>query len=371
LGIALKIVADKNIPWVKELFGNFGDIIQKSGSSIHQQDLIDADVLLTRTVTRVDAQLLDNTNIKFVGSMTAGHDHLDMEWLRCSGIFYCYAAGINANAVAEYVISCIACLRLQKTLSKHYRAGIVGVGHVGTQVLQKLTSLGVETVCNDPPRAQTESTFDSIPLADFHDLDLICIHTPLTTQGEFPTYHLIDKKFLKKLKPGCIVLNAGRGAVVDNEALLAAEHIVACLDVWENEPNINLELLRKSEIATPHIAGYSLQAKLSATQKIYEKFIEHFNLGDPHRNQSPVAFKDHIKLPKNHYDDWEQVVLAAFNPQYETVQMKETLLNHNNAAQCYEKLRRDYQLRNEFSAYKLPESLPTSILPTLKKLGFK
>ncbi|WP_423063358.1 NAD(P)-dependent oxidoreductase [Candidiatus Paracoxiella cheracis] len=357
---------------MKKLFGSFGDIIQKPGSSIHHDDLIDADVLLTRTVTRADAELLHNTAVKFVGSATAGYDHLDIEWLRRSGIFYCYAPGVNAIAVAEYVIGCVAYLNSQQILPENCRAGIVGVGHIGAEVQQKLTRLGLDVLCNDPPRAQHEPTFHSAPLSHFYDVDLICIHTPLTMKGEFPTYHLIDESFLEKLKPGCVLLNAGRGAVVNNQALAAAEHIVACLDVWENEPDIHLDMLKKAEIATPHIAGYSLQAKYKATYAVYQKFIEHFNLNDPHQDKSPENFIHDINLPLQQYDSWQQVVLAAFNPHHETVKMKTELLNHSNdVGQRYEKLRRDYPLRNEFSTHTLTQELSPSTQSILKKLGIK
>lgn len=368
----MKIVTDDKIPYVNELFGDFGEITQKPGTSINHDDLADAEVLLTRTVTHVDARLLNDTPIKFVGSATAGYNHLDIKWLSQAGIFYCYAPGINATTVADYVVSCVAFLNTKNLLSEKCRAGIIGLGHIGTEVKRKLSALNFEIICNDPPRAQLEADFHSTPLSEFYDLDIICIHTPLSTNGKFPTYHLINKSLLTKLKSGCILLNAGRGAVVDNSVLSSTKRIVACLDVWENEPNINLDMLRQAKIATPHIAGYSLQAKFKATHAIYKKFIRHFNLQDPHQDISFEPLNNSIKLSVPESPNWQQVVLKAFDPYHETKQMKKELLNSpRNTGDQFEKLRCNYQLRNEFSAFKIQNPLSQATRTILKKLDFK
>lgn len=369
---AVKIVADDQIPYVSELFGDFGEIVRKPGAVISHEDVVAADVLLTRTVTRVDASLLNNTAVKFVGSATAGCDHLDQEWLRHAGILCCYAPGVNANAVAEYVVSCVAQLSIKKLLPEKSHAGIIGLGHVGASVEKKLSALGFKVVYNDPPRAQQESDFHSTPLAEFYNLDLICISVPLTKTTEFTTYHLLDKLFLSKLKPGCIVLNTARGAVIDNHALRAAEQVIACLDVWEHEPHINLNMLKRAEIATPHIAGYSRQAKFKATYTIYEKFIRHFSLNDIHHNKSFDQLNNNIKLCVPSNADWRHVVLQAFNSQRETEQMKNSLLSDaRDTAKKFAQLRHNYQLRNEFSSFNIKNTLPQTTLNILKKLGFK
>lgn len=335
-----KIVADDKIPYVKELFSPLGKLIQKPGTDIHHNELIDADILLVRTITQVDASLLKNTAVKFVASASAGHDHIDNVWLNKAGIAWAYAPGANAQAVANYVIGCINYLVKQKLLTADPRAGVIGVGHVGTAVTAALKQYGFEVFCNDPPRAAQEDDFISIPLSKFYELDLICVHTPLTTTGIFSTYHLLNQAFFNQLKPGCVILNAGRGAVVDNQALLATRQLIACLDVWENEPNINLDLLKKAVIATPHIAGYSQPAKLRATLMIYEKtiqFLQTIKANYP-RNYK-IIIHDFEKSISHHNK-------SLYNPQQDTAQMKAVLLKHpNEVSHYFRQLRREYPLR--------------------------
>ena len=331
-GKIVKIVADDQIPFVPELFSSLGTCIQKPGVAIHWSDVQDADILLTRTITPVNAELLDNTSVRWVGSATAGYDHLDTSWLEAAGIAWAYAPGANATTVAHYVEGCVSYLMSQKLLSPHARAGVIGVGRVGTKVVEKLQHHKFHVVSNDPPRAAQEKDFVSTPLTEFDSLDLICVHTPLTTTGPFSTYHLLDTAFLKRLKPGCVLLNAGRGAVIDHHALLFTNQIILCLDVWENEPQIHLDLLKKAVIATPHIAGYSRAAKFRATLMLYEQATQYFQL--PNIAATWIAQE---KVNQQEPD---------YHPEKDTQQMKKVLLNHpQEVANYFRYLRRDYVLR--------------------------
>ena len=347
----MKIVADENIPFLKELLPNDAELILKPGRDIQRHDLIDADILMTRTVTPVNADLLANTAVKFVGTATAGYDHLDTSWLTDNGIAWAYAPGVNATAVAEYVICCIAYLQTQNVLSPQARIGVIGVGHIGAKVAKRLQTLGLDVLLNDPPRAAQESHFYSTPLSQFQDLDCICLHTPLTTTGSFPTHHLLNESFLKTLNPSCVLLNAGRGAVIDNVALAKSSMKTICLDVWENEPNIVLSLLEKATIATPHIAGYSLQAKFQAVYMIYEKIKKHFHFQDAHPEDFLMDIRKKIKLPVVPNDTWQTLALKIYNPVDDTQIMKKTLLSASDPARAFETLRQHYAFRNEFSVY--------------------
>ncbi|MGB6976081.1 MAG: 4-phosphoerythronate dehydrogenase, partial [Gammaproteobacteria bacterium] len=255
----LKIIADQQIPWVTELFSAWGEVVQLPGRSIAHEHVVDADILLVRSITQVNQNLLQHSRIKFVGSSTAGTDHIDLAWLQHNHIAHATAKGSNAIAVAEYVVCCVAALQKQGLLTGNkLRAGVVGIGHVGTQVVQRLKTLGFEVLCNDPPRVQQEPGFISTPLTDFQNLDLICLHTPLTTTGEHSTHQLIGKDFLQRQQPGCVLLNAGRGEVIAVDDLWQyGQHLVWCFDVWPHEPNIDLPLVHQTKLATPHIAGYT------------------------------------------------------------------------------------------------------------------
>lgn len=266
----MKIVADQQIPYVEEYFGHVGELCLKPGRAITAYDVHDADILLVRSITRVDSGLLKNSRVRFVGSVTAGADHLDTHWMEQHGIAWSVAKGFNAPSVAEYVSSVISVLQQSTFKGDGKRAAVIGVGHVGKLVVEKLKQHGFEVVLCDPLRAEVEANFISTPLGEINNVDLICLHVPLTMVGSYPTYHMINQTFLSRQRPGCVLLNAARGAVIDSAELLQyGKHLTWCFDVWENEPNINKSVLEKAFIATPHIAGYSVQSKLRGTEMIY------------------------------------------------------------------------------------------------------
>lgn len=365
----IKILADDRIPFVSELFGKWGELILKPGGQIKRHDLIDVNVLLTRSITPVNANLLEGSSVKFVGSATAGFDHIDQGWLKNQSIAWAFAAGANATAVAEYVLHCVAFLQKNNFLSrKKITAVVVGVGRIGSAVSTRLKKIGFTVLHNDPPRAELENDFISMPLMSLTNVDLFCLHTPLIKTGKFPTYHLINKSFLKKMKPGAILLNAGRGSIVDNNALLKQDRVVACLDVWENEPEINLELLKKVIIATPHIAGYSKSAKLQATFLIYEAFLKHFHLSEIHQFKELQQLQEKTTLLNiENCDTLEDVLLKIYNPANETRNMRESLLRNPNQ---FENLRRHYPLRNELSAIQLIPPPTHTFKNILQRWGF-
>jgi erythronate-4-phosphate dehydrogenase len=268
------ILADENIPFAREAFGTLGEVRLKHGRQITHADLAEVDVLVVRSITRVDAALLAGTRVQWVGTATSGSDHVDTADLERLGIAFHAALGCNANAVSEYMAA--AWLTLAKARGKTLagrRVGVVGVGHVGSLVAAKARALGMEPVLNDPPKARETGSDQYRPLHDLLDCDIITCHTPLTFDGEDPTYRLIGETFLSRLKPGAWLCNAGRGEVVHEAALDRAldekclDAVV--LDVWEHEPEIDGRLLARVDIGTPHIAGYSLEGKLNGTAMVY------------------------------------------------------------------------------------------------------
>jgi erythronate-4-phosphate dehydrogenase len=370
----LKIVADENIPLVEELFASFGEVVLLPGRQIHAEEVKDADILLVRSVTNVEKNLLTNSKVKFVGTATTGTDHVDIDWLNEAGIAFASAKGCNAEAVAEYVIGSVASLRHQDLLpQKNLRAGVIGVGNVGSKVSAKLKILGFDVLQNDPPRAKQEKNFPSIPLSDFVDLDLICIHTPLIKNGSFPTFHLINHSFLKNLKPNLVLLNAGRGAVIDFSDLEhSGQQLLWCFDVWEHEPQIDLSILKKATLATPHIAGYTFEAKLRGTLMLYQAAQKLFNFSLSMKAASLFP-KIEIKLERS-ADSWEKVLLQIYNPIDDTERMRDILLSApKEIAAHFDQLRKHYPKRHEFSSIVLKntEHLTDSDKSLLGQLGLR
>ncbi|OAI48792.1 hypothetical protein AYO45_04025 [Gammaproteobacteria bacterium SCGC AG-212-F23] len=317
----MKIVADENIRLLKHFFLKQATIITKPGREIVRADLVDADVLLVRTVTRVDKHLLHDTSVRFVGSTTVGEDHLDTEWLKSQGIAWSIAKGCNTTAVVEYVICVIAALQKQGLLnSSGLRAGVIGVGEIGSRVVKILRALGFTVIMHDPLRA-AEQNFISTPLEQFADLDLISLHVPLTEKTVFPTYHLMDEKFLRRQKKKTVMINTSRGAVLDTNAWLnAGKHLIGCFDVWENEPNISADMLASAHLATPHIAGYSVQSKLRGMELIYQALLRANIL-----SLKPFVEIDYPRqnlLLDKTATDWRDLVLAVFDPRELSAQMK-------------------------------------------------
>lgn len=315
----MKIVADENIPLLQHYFSDCAELIIKPGREISHADVVDADVLLVRSVTSANEKLLKNTSVRFVGSATIGHDHLDIAWLDANHIIWSVAKGCNAVAVVEYIICVIAALQ-KRNLLTGLRAGVVGVGDIGGRVVDMLRLLGFNVVMYDPFRVN-EKDFLSTPLAEFSDLDLITLHMPLTQQGPFPTYHLIEKNFLQQQKENAVLINTARGAVLNSEDFLTyGKHLLGCFDVWENEPDISLDMLKQAVIATPHIAGYSVQSKYRGIQLLYEAMLAH-HIIQP-KDKVSVEYPRKTIIFENAMDDWRDAVLKVFDPWELSLAMK-------------------------------------------------
>lgn len=270
----MHILADENIPLVDEFFAGFGEIRRMPGRSINRAALENVDVLLVRSVTRVDREMLEGSAVRFVGTCTIGTDHLDLDYFEQAGIEWASAPGCNARGVADYVLgSLLALSEVRGEALARRRFGVVGAGEVGGRLLEVLRGLGWDVRVCDPPR-QVREAGDFASLDEIlAECDVISLHTPLTLGGDWPTFHLFDQARLSRLRPGTWLINASRGAVVDNAALrdllLQRPDLEAVLDVWEGEPQVDVALAGLCRIATPHIAGYSLDGKLRGTAQIY------------------------------------------------------------------------------------------------------
>lgn len=368
----MKIIADSHIPYIRDYFAAYGELVLRPGREITRDDVKDADMLLVRSITHVDQKLLEGSQVKFVGSVTAGADHLDTKWLDAAGISWSVASGFNAPPVADYVMSTLAVLQKNKLLGEaNIRAAVIGVGNVGKRVLERLRLFDCEILLCDPVRALHEPDFSSVAMDELSDLDLISLHVPLVKSGPYPTYHFVGKDFFKRQKPGCVLLNASRGAVVNSQELLRyGKHLHWCFDVWEHEPKIDKSVLDQAVIATPHIAGYSIQSKIRGIDMIYRIACEK-NIISP-QPLPPIDMPVQALSFAGEQYGWRDVVLGVFNPLVVTEMMRTILLPAEEYGALFDMMRNEFNYRHEFSYTRITDtgfSRADKIM--LEKLGLR
>jgi erythronate-4-phosphate dehydrogenase len=348
----MKIAADPNIPFVQEAFDGFGEIQLVAGRAMTAGAVRDADVLLVRSVTPVNATLLNGSRVQFVGTATTGTDHINEVYLASRGIGFASAEGSNANSVAEYVVAALLELaHRQKFRLRDKTLGVIGVGRIGSRVLRYAESLGMRVMQNDPPRNRAENLPQLVSLERLlADADIITMHVPLTREGADATYHLFAKDTLAALeirRP--ILINTARGAVVDNKALLRAidgqKLGATVLDVWENEPTISPELLDVVDIGTPHIAGYSFDGKVNAVRMLYEAVCRHFRLPATWQPRLPAPPVPLIELSASSGEDEEEILRRVVKRIYD-IAADDAALRRN--VREFDRLRAEYPIRREF-----------------------
>ncbi len=381
----LTIVADENIPEIEPYFGSLGNLTRVNGRLLTNEQLQDADILLVRSVTEVNEALLAGTPVRFVATATIGTDHLDTDYLDANGIGWASAPGCNADSVVDFVIS--ACCRMEglmEWLLADGVVGIVGLGNVGSRLYQRLDKLGISCRGYDPLIEQSRypilSDLDSVLAAD-----VICLHTPLTIYGNHPSYHLLDAQRLSSLRPGTVIISAGRGAVVDTTALKAVlaerDDLGTILDVWENEPNIDIELMKRVDFGSPHIAGYSFDGKLAGTEMIYQACCQFLAI------EPDVSGAKHLMSVSSNGDlditisektnvvsAIKEAVLASYDVAEDDQRLRGQMLH---CATCdrgteFDQLRKSYPVRREFSKYRIAnaEELAEPVAAALQALGF-
>ncbi|MDN8599349.1 MULTISPECIES: 4-phosphoerythronate dehydrogenase PdxB [Citrobacter] len=370
----MKILVDENMPYARELFSRLGEVKAVPGRPIPVAELEDADALMVRSVTKVNESLLSGKSVKFVGTATAGTDHVDETWLKQAGIGFSSAPGCNAIAVVEYVFSSLLMLAERDGFALRDRTvGIIGVGNVGGRLQARLEALGIRTLLCDPPRADRGDEGDFRSLEELvQEADILTFHTPLFKQGQYKTLHLADDAMIRRLKPGTILVNASRGPVVDNAALLArlnaGQSLSVVLDVWEGEPELNVELLEKIDIGTPHIAGYTLEGKARGTTQVFEAYSAFID------KAQQVALDTLLPAPEfgriTLHGTLDQPTLKRLvHLVYDVRRDDAPLRKVAGVPGEFDKLRKNYLERREWSSlYVMCDDAETAAL--LKKLGF-
>ena len=377
----MKIVADQQIPYVHEVFSTFGEILLCEGRKINRAVLTDSDVLLIRSVTNVNAELLDQSPVKFVGSATSGVDHVDLDYLASRDIAFASAHGSNARSVVEYVLSSLFVLAEQCEFNPFCKSvGIIGCGKVGSRLHDALGVLGMECIVNDPPLQEKTGNNRFSELEQILSMDIITLHVPLTSDGNYPTRHMVNWNFLNNIRSDAILINTSRGGVIHEKTLLEYldnnDGFRIVLDVWEHEPEINLELLARATIGTPHIAGYSMDAKIRATEMLFTEFCNHFELQPLW--QPPERIRKlgqlHIRIDPDMTDEEaiQLAVLSHFDVRSDAVGLRRSLeIDHGKTGYYFDELRKHYPVRREFSATTINlSSTRTDLAGTLQKLGF-
>jgi erythronate-4-phosphate dehydrogenase len=371
----MKIVIDDKIPYIRGAFEPVAEVVYLPGNKTTPEVVKDANAIVTRTRTKCNRELLEGSKVKFIATATIGYDHIDTEYCKQAGIEWTNAPGCNAESVNQYIASALFSYSMKNRFDlKEKTIGIVGVGHVGSKVARLCETIGIKVLLNDPPRERVEGPEQFVSLETIQkEADIITFHVPLNMKGEDATYHMVDEKFIQNLKKKPLLVNSCRGEVFDSAAIKnalktgAASGFIA--DCWENEPDIDLELLEMADYGTPHIAGYSKDGKANGTKMSVQAISRFFNLGidnwEPENVELPE--KTTIEIDGNQrreYSILAEAVLSTYD-----IETDDEVLREN--PQLFEKLRGDYPVRREFGTYTVKvKNVEETIKLKLIKLGF-
>lgn len=343
----MRIIVDNKIPFIKEAIEKLADeVIYVPGKEFTPELVKDADALIIRTRTLCNRELLKGSKVQFIATATIGFDHIDTDYCQRAGIAWANAPGCNSGSVAQYLHSVLLLMQQKGKNLSDMTIGIVGAGNVGIKIKDVARRLGMRVLLNDLPREDEEGNtgFSSLQtLAE--ECDVITLHVPLYKEGKYKTFHLADAAFFRSLKQRPVIINTSRGEVIETAALLEAletgQISDAIIDVWENEPDINLTLLYKVFIGTPHIAGYSADGKANATRMSLDSLCHHFGIKADY-NIVPPKPENPVIIAKTEAEAY----LQMYDPRKDCEALRTT-------PELFEKLRGDYPLRREKEAYKI------------------
>ncbi|MEE9574876.1 MAG: 4-phosphoerythronate dehydrogenase [Gammaproteobacteria bacterium] len=382
----MKIIADQQIPNVAQAFSGCADVTRCHGRDITAERIEDANVLLVRSITAVNSNLLEGSQVKYVSTATSGLDHIDLKYLQQNNIGFAHAKGSNARSVAEYVLSSLFVLADQHDFKlKDKTVGLIGCGEVGSRVVAMLETIGVQTIINDPPLkdALVNDQGGGERYRDLQELltaDIITLHVPLTEDGPYPTQKLVDADFLAKLNNDVILINTARGCVIDELALKKHldnhREMKVVLDVWDGEPEIDIDLLSRVEIGTHHIAGYSTDAKYKASEMVFHAICGFYKLDIPWQSKIKIP---ETSLPElglspdmSEEDAIQMAILASYDVRSDAASLRRLPeITMEQRGRYFDELRKNYPVRREFSSTVIKLSDSQKILAKkLRQLGF-
>ena len=351
----MKIVADHKIPFLKGSFEGTADMIYLPGKAISNADIADADALIIRTRTKCNNELLFGSQVRCIASATIGYDHIDTDYCEKHNIYWTTAPGCNANSVKQYIASALACIiQQEKKCFSELTIGIIGAGHVGSKVEAMAKSLGFNTLVNDPPRERKEGAKGFVDLDTLiSQSDIITLHVPLTMKGIDKTFHMANETFFTKMKADSWFINSSRGEVTDTKSLVNVlknkQLAGAIIDVWENEPDISTELLQHATIATPHIAGYSLDGKANGTTMSVRAVSRFFKLGMDHWSPESIPEPEQADIYVNLEGKTPEQIFCQLA--LHTYNIKQDDNKLRSSPVTFEKQREDYPVRREPPAF--------------------
>ncbi len=372
----MKVIIDDKIPYIKGALEPFAEVVYLPGSKTTPEDIKDADALITRTRTICNEKLLAGSAVKFIATATIGYDHIDTVYCRRAGIEWTNAPGCNAKSVEQYIASALFVWALERRLKLREKTiGIIGVGNVGSKVARFCEIIGMKVLLNDPPRERTEGHEKFVSLENImSEADIITFHVPLNMDGEDATYHMANDAFFSRLVRKPLVINSCRGEVFDTNAVKTAlrkgwiSDFIA--DCWENEPDIDREILDMAYLATPHIAGYSKDGKANGTAMSIQAISRFFGLGIDTWQPTEVELPDNttIEIDGTRRDE-ESVIAEAVLSTYD-IEADDEALRAN--PENFEKLRGDYPVRREFPVYAVrTTNVAPTVIEKIKAIGFK
>jgi len=367
----MKIIADNTVPYLKGILEPIADVSYLNSNEFTPTNIREADALIVRSIDKCTRELLEGSRVRLITTATIGYDHIDIRYCEKAGITWKNAPGCNAASVGQYVLSSLVAVALRKGERLAGKTiGIVGVGHVGSIVERLCEAMGMRVLRNDPPRAMREGEDGFVSLDTIaKEADIITLHVPLTKEGRFATRHLADPAFFDKLERKPWFINSCRGAVHDTQALLRAKRTgkvsELIIDCWENEPDIDRELLSEATIATPHIAGFSADGKANGTRMCLENIGQFFDIQiEKIKEVAPPAPSDPvIELSQFTKNRIEGAILRSFNPLIIDKRLRDT-------PEHFEWFRAHYDHPREFAAYQIKDATAEET-GSLKKLGFR
>ena len=371
----MKIIIDDKIPYIRGAFEDVAEVIYLPGSKTTAEIVRDADAIVTRTRTICNEKLLAGSSVKFIATATIGYDHIDTDYCDAAGIKWTNAPGCNSKSVEQYIASTLMVLAETKKLQlKDLCIGIVGVGNVGSKVAEICEIFGMKVLLNDPPRERAEGSDKFVSLeAIKNEADIISLHVPLNIKGEDATFHMGDESFFSGLKKKPVLINSCRGEVIKTDTVkkaLKTKQISAFVcDCWENEPDLDLELLGMTEIATPHIAGYSKDGKAKGTLMSVQAISDFFGLGLNNWQPSGVELPTNPIIEIDGEGMSEQEIFSKAILHTYDIRHDDKLLRLS--PEHFEQQRGDYPTRREFPAFTIrTQRVEEKTLEKLKQIGF-